>query len=105
MYVMPSGRLVVTRDNAKSIRSMRAMFITPWYTAPGVSGCPTVIQKKPGIGIMASGGAGKLHRNAGGDHALELHAGLVNPDDSVILVVDPNDRVGVDILGIANEFA
>ena len=54
---------------------------------------------------MASGGAGKLHRNAGGDHALELHTGLVNPDDAVILVVDPNDRVGVDILGIANEFA
>jgi hypothetical protein len=54
---------------------------------------------------MASGGAGKLHRNAGGDHALELNAGLVNPDDAVILVVDPNDRVGVDILGIANDFA
>jgi len=30
--VTPSGRLVVTRDNAKSIRSMRAMVITPWYT-------------------------------------------------------------------------
>jgi hypothetical protein len=40
VYVMPSGRLVVTRDNAKSIRSMRAMVITPWYTAPGVSGAP-----------------------------------------------------------------
>jgi hypothetical protein len=62
------------------------------------------MRKKPGI-RMASGGTGKLHRNAGCDHALELHAGLVNPDDAVILVVDPNDRVGVDILGIANEFA
>jgi hypothetical protein len=50
-----------------------------------------------GGGILASGGAGKLHRNAGGNHALEIHAGLVNPDDAVILVVDPNDRVGVDI--------
>ena len=53
---------------------------------------------------MASGGAGKLHRDAGGDHALELHAGLVN-HDAVILVVDPNDRVGVDIFGLAHEFA
>jgi hypothetical protein len=26
--VMPSGRFAVTRDNAKSIRSMRVMFIT-----------------------------------------------------------------------------
>lgn len=41
--MMPSGRLVVTRDNAKSIRSMRAMFITPWYTAPElVIGCGSV---------------------------------------------------------------
>jgi hypothetical protein len=56
-------------------------------------------------GIMASGGAGKLHRDAGGDHAVELQVGLVNPDDAVILVVDPNDRVGVDIFGLANEFA
>jgi hypothetical protein len=54
---------------------------------------------------MASGGAGKLHRNAGGNHALEIHAGLVNPDDAVILVVDPNDCVGVDIFGLAHEFA
>jgi hypothetical protein len=40
--VMPSGRLVVTRDNAKSIRSMHAMFITPWYSCTGCfgrSGC------------------------------------------------------------------
>ena len=54
---------------------------------------------------MASGGAGKLHRNAGGNHALEIHAGLVNPDDVIISVVDPNDRVGVDIFGLAHEFA
>ena len=47
---------------------------------------------------MASCGAGKLHRDAGGDHALEPHAGLVNPDDD-ILVVAPDDRVGVDISG------
>ena len=43
MYVMPSGRLVVTRNNAKSIRSMRAMFITHWYIAPGVSGAPAAM--------------------------------------------------------------
>ena len=41
--MMPSGRLVVTRDNAKSIRSMRAMFITPWYAAPGVWGGPAAM--------------------------------------------------------------
>jgi hypothetical protein len=58
-----------------------------------------------GGGILASGGAGKLHRNAGGNHALEIHAGLVNPDDAVILVVDSNDRVGVDVFGLAHEFA
>jgi hypothetical protein len=28
-YVMPSGRLDVTRDNAKSIMSIRAMVVTP----------------------------------------------------------------------------
>jgi hypothetical protein len=54
---------------------------------------------------IANGGAGKLHRNAGGNHALEIHAGLVNPNGAVILVVDPNDCVGVDIFGLANEFA
>jgi hypothetical protein len=43
VYVMPSGRLVVTRNNAKSIRSMRAMFITLWYIAPGVSGAPAAM--------------------------------------------------------------
>ena len=41
--MMPSGRLVVTRNNAKSIRSMRAMFITLWYIAPGVSGAPAAM--------------------------------------------------------------
>jgi hypothetical protein len=56
-------------------------------------------------GQSETGGARKLHRNAGCDHALEIHAGLVNPDDAVILVVDPNDRVGVDIFGLAHEFA
>ena len=41
--MMPSGRLVVTRNDAKSIRSMRAMFITHWYIAPGVSGAPAAM--------------------------------------------------------------
>jgi len=60
---------------------------------------------QPGVLDHASGSAGKFHRDAGGDHALELHAGLVNPNGAVILVVDPNDCVGVDIFGLANEFA
>ena len=36
-YVMPSGRLDITKDNAKSIRSIRAMVVTP-IDEPGVSG-------------------------------------------------------------------
>jgi len=57
------------------------------------------------LGARLSGGAGKLHRNASGNHALEIHVGLVNADDAVILVVDPNDCVGVDVFGLAHEFA
>ena len=64
-----------------------------------------MFRKSPEVRDHASGSAGKFHRDAGGDHALELHAGLVNPNSAVILVVDPNDCVGVDIFGPVNEFA
>src|ERR1700730_5271007 len=42
VYVMPSGRLVVTRNNAKTIRSTRGMFRV-------FRAVPTLIRKKPGI--------------------------------------------------------
>jgi hypothetical protein len=60
---MPSGRLVVTRNNAKGIRTMRAMFITPWYTALGVSGCPWVDS-------LSFGPEGKLSAALNGGEAL-----------------------------------
>ena len=48
-YVMPSGRFAVTRDNAKSIRSMRVMFITPSYTPAGVRGSPAAMTTLPRV--------------------------------------------------------
>jgi len=47
--VMPSGRFAVTRDNAKSIRSMRVMFITPSYTPAGVWGSPAAMTTLPRV--------------------------------------------------------
>jgi hypothetical protein len=47
--VMPSGRFAVTRDNAKSIRSMRVMFITPSYTPAGVRGSPAAMTTLPRV--------------------------------------------------------
>jgi hypothetical protein len=48
-YVMPSGRFAVTRDNAKSIRSMRVMFSTPSYTLAGVWGGPAAMTTLPPV--------------------------------------------------------
>jgi hypothetical protein len=47
--VKPSGRFAVTRDNAKSIRSMRVMFITPSYTPAGVWGSPAAMTTLPRV--------------------------------------------------------
>ena len=47
--MMPSGRFAVTRDNAKSIRSMRVMFITPSYTSAGVRGSPAAMTTLPRV--------------------------------------------------------
>jgi len=49
VYVMPSGRPVVTRDNAKSIRSMRVMFFTRSYTPAGVRGGPAAMTTLPRV--------------------------------------------------------
>jgi hypothetical protein len=65
------------------------------------------------VGVLAKpvtrkgvlGRAGKLDRNAGGDNAFEFHANLVDMNGGASLVIDTNDGVRVDILGIANEFA
>jgi hypothetical protein len=43
--------------------------------------------------------------DAGGDNAFKFHAGLVDPHDAAVLVIDPNDGVGADIFRPANEFA
>jgi len=48
-YVMPSGRFAVTRDNAKSIRSMRVMFNTPSYTLVGDWGSPAAMTTLPRV--------------------------------------------------------
>src|SRR5262249_35434336 len=50
-------------------------------------------------------GAGKLDRRAGGDNAFEIDAGLFVPDRRIIAVAEPDDRIGVDILGLANKLA
>jgi hypothetical protein len=47
--VMPSGRFAVTRDNAKSTRSMRVMFSTPSYTPAGVWGGPAAMTTLPRV--------------------------------------------------------
>jgi hypothetical protein len=48
-HVMPSGRFTITRDNAKSIRSMRVMFNTPSYTLVGVWGSPAAMTTLPRV--------------------------------------------------------
>ena len=50
------------------------------------------------------GRAGKLDRNPGGDNAFEFHANLVDTNGGASLVIDTNDGVRVDILGLANKF-
>lgn len=40
MLVKPSGKLVIAKDNAKSIRSMSAMFIARWHSARSFWGAP-----------------------------------------------------------------
>src|ERR1700732_2321170 len=40
VLVKPSGKLVIAKDNAKSIRSMSAMFIARWHCARSFWGAP-----------------------------------------------------------------
>ena len=40
MLVKPSGKLVIAKDNAKSIRSLSAMFIARWHSARSSWGAP-----------------------------------------------------------------
>ena len=51
------------------------------------------------------GRAGKLNGKAGCDNACEFHPSLVDAEEPAILIIEPDDGVGVDIFCLVNEVA